>query len=92
MIAAKPPGFTRLNARYGVTRKPISKPYRKHKDNAKERKDAAFRREWEDIVLEGNPFEQMFTDKEVLEDVKAYTDWRPEIIDLYKRLSHEPPK
>ena len=34
----------------------------------------------------------MFTDKEVLEDVKAYTDWRPEIIDLYERLSHEPPK
>lgn len=55
-------------------------------------RDAAFRKEWEDIVLEGNSFEQMFTGKEVLEDVKAYTDWRPEIIDLYKRLSHEPPK
>jgi hypothetical protein len=55
-------------------------------------KDPAFRKDWEDIVLEGNPFEQMFDGKEVLEDVKQYTDWRPEILTMYKRLAHEPPK
>jgi len=55
-------------------------------------KDPAFRRDWEVVVLEGNPFEQMFSGKEVLEDVKQYTDWRPEIIALYKRLAHEAPK
>src|SRR5919106_1219700 len=55
-------------------------------------KDPAFRKDWEDVVLEGNPFEQMFTGKEVLEDVQAYTDWRPEIMSMYKRLAHEAPK
>ena len=55
-------------------------------------KDPAFRKEWEDVVLEGNPFEQMFTGKEVAEDVRVYTDWRPEIMSMYKRLSHEAPK
>jgi hypothetical protein len=34
----------------------------------------------------------MFTGKEVLEDVKTYTDWRPEIMSMYKRLAHEAPK
>ena len=37
-------------------------------------KDSAFRKDWEDVVLEGNAFEQMFTGKEVFEDVKVYTD------------------
>jgi len=55
-------------------------------------KDPAFRKDWEDVVLEGNPFEQMFNGKEVVEDVKQYTDWRPEILSLYKRLAHEAPK
>jgi ABC-type amino acid transport substrate-binding protein len=55
-------------------------------------KDLAFRKEWEDVVLEGNPFEQMFTGKEVSEDVRVYTDWRPEIMSMYKRLAHEAPK
>lgn len=55
-------------------------------------KDPEFRKEWEEVVLEGNPFEQMFTGKEVLEDVKNYTDWRPEIIAMYKRLAHQAPK
>ena len=55
-------------------------------------KDPAFRKEWEDVVLEGNTFEQMFSGKEVLEDVKLYTDWRPDIMSMYKRLVHEPPK
>jgi len=55
-------------------------------------KDPAFRKDWEDVVLEGNAFEQMFTGKEVLEDVKVYTDWRPEIMSMYKRLAHEAPK
>jgi tripartite-type tricarboxylate transporter receptor subunit TctC len=55
-------------------------------------KDPAFRKDWEDVVLEGNPFEQMFTGKEVVEDVKQYTDWRPEILTMYKRLAHEAPK
>lgn len=55
-------------------------------------KDPAFRKDWEDVVLEGNPFEQMFSGKEVFEDVKQYTDWRPEIISMYKRLAHEAPK
>jgi tripartite-type tricarboxylate transporter receptor subunit TctC len=55
-------------------------------------KDPAFRKDWEDVVLEGNPFEQMFSGKEVFEDVKHYTDWRPEIISMYKRLAHEAPK
>jgi hypothetical protein len=54
--------------------------------------DPEFRKEWEEVVLEGNPFEQMFTGSEVLEDVKVYTDWRPEIITMYKRLAHEAPK
>ncbi|MGZ8423883.1 MAG: hypothetical protein ACXWYD_02935 [Candidatus Binatia bacterium] len=54
--------------------------------------DPAFRKDWEDVVLEGNPFEQMFSGKEVFEDVKQYTDWRPEIISMYKRLAHEAPK
>jgi len=43
------------------------------------------------VVLEGNTFEQMFSGKEVLEDVKLYTDWRPEIMSMYKRLAHEAP-
>jgi ABC-type amino acid transport substrate-binding protein len=55
-------------------------------------KDPAFRKDWEVLVLEGNSFEQMFSGKEVLEDVKLYTDWRPEIISMYKRLAHEAPK
>jgi tripartite-type tricarboxylate transporter receptor subunit TctC len=55
-------------------------------------KDPGFRKDWEDVVLEGNAFEQMFTGKEVLEDVKVYTDWRPEIMSMYKRLAHEAPK
>jgi len=55
-------------------------------------KDPAFRKDWEDIVLEGHPFEQMFNGKEVVEEVMAYTDWRPEIMSMYKRLAHEAPK
>jgi tripartite-type tricarboxylate transporter receptor subunit TctC len=55
-------------------------------------KDPAFRKDWEDVVLEGNTFEQMFSGKEVFEDVKQYTDWRPEILTMYKRLAHEAPK
>jgi tripartite-type tricarboxylate transporter receptor subunit TctC len=55
-------------------------------------KDPAFRKDWEDLVLEGLPFEQMFNGKEVLEEVKVYTDWRPEIMSMYKRLAHEAPK
>jgi tripartite-type tricarboxylate transporter receptor subunit TctC len=55
-------------------------------------KDPAFRKDWEDVVLEGLPFEQMHTGKEVLESVKIYTDWRPEIMSMYKRLAHEAPK
>ena len=55
-------------------------------------KDPAFRKDWEDVVLEGNAFEQMFTGKEVFENVKVYTDWRPEIMSMYKRLAHEAPK
>ena len=55
-------------------------------------KDPAFRKDWQDVVLEGNAFEQMFSGKEVLDDVKVYTDWRPEIMSMYKRLAHEAPK
>ena len=55
-------------------------------------KDPEFRKDWEELVLEGNAFEQMFSGKEVLEDVKQYTDWRPEILTMYKRLAHEAPK
>jgi len=55
-------------------------------------KDPVFRKDWEDVVLEGSAFEQMFTGKEVYEDVKLYTDWRPEIMSTYKRLAHEAPK
>jgi tripartite-type tricarboxylate transporter receptor subunit TctC len=55
-------------------------------------KDPAFRKDWEDVVLEGNAFERMFTGKEVLDDVKLYTDWQPEIMSVYKRLAHEAPK
>ena len=55
-------------------------------------KDPAFRKDWEDMVLEGLPFEQMYTGREVIENVKIYTDWRPEIISMYKRLAHEPPQ
>jgi hypothetical protein len=55
-------------------------------------KDLTFRKDWEDLVLEGNAFERMNNGKEVLEDVKLYTDWRPEIMAMYKRLAHEAPK
>ena len=55
-------------------------------------KDSAFRKDWEDAVLEGNAFEQMFTGKEVFEDVKVYTDWRPEIMSMYERLAYEASK
>jgi hypothetical protein len=55
-------------------------------------KDPAFRKDWEDLVLEGLPFEQMFSGKEILENVKIYTDWQPEILSMYKRLAHEAPK
>ena len=34
-------------------------------------KDPAFRKVWEDMVQEGNAFEQMFTGKEVIKDVKV---------------------
>ena len=34
-------------------------------------KDPAFRKNWENVILEGNAFEQMFTGKEVFEDVKV---------------------
>ena len=43
-------------------------------------------------MLEGNAFERMNNGKEVLEDVKLYTDWRPEIMTIYKRLAREAPK
>src|SRR5919108_1141910 len=68
-------------------------PIRKIMEDAllKVGKDPAFRKDWEDVVLEGNTFEQMFTGKEVFEDVKLYTDWRPEIMTMYKRLAHEAP-
>src|SRR5688500_14345858 len=59
---------------------------------SKSAKTRAFRKDWEDVVLEGNSFEQMFSGKEVFEDVKQYTDWRPEILTMYKRLAHEAPK
>jgi hypothetical protein len=55
-------------------------------------KDAAFRKDWEDIVLEDQAFEQMFGHKKFSEHVKLYTDWRPEIMSMYKRLAHEAPK
>lgn len=55
-------------------------------------KDPEFRKDWEDLVLEGSAFQRMNTGKEVLEDVKLYTDWRPEIMTMYKRLAHEAPK
>jgi hypothetical protein len=69
-------------------------PIRKTMEDALLRvgKDPAFRKEWQDLVLEGHAFEQMFPGKEVFEDVKLYTDWRPEIMAMYKRLAHEPPK
>lgn len=54
--------------------------------------EPAFRKDWEAVVLEGNPFEQMFSGKEVSEDVKQYTDWQPEVLSMYKRLAHEAPK
>ena len=37
-------------------------------------KDPAFRKDWEDVVLDGNAFEQMVTGKEFFEDVRTYTD------------------
>lgn len=54
--------------------------------------DPEFRKEWESVVLEGHPFEEMFTARQVTDAVEIYTDWRPEIIEAYKRLAHEPPK
>lgn len=64
-------------------------PLRKIVEDAlvKTRDDPEFKKEWERVVLEGNAFEQMFTGKEVLDDVKVYTDWRPELIGMYKRLA-----
>jgi hypothetical protein len=50
-------------------------------------KDRAFRRAWEDVIHEGNAFEQMFTGSEVFEDVKVYTDWRPEIMSMYSVIA-----
>jgi hypothetical protein len=57
-------------------------PIQKIKEHAllKAGKAPTFRKNWEDVVLKGNAFEQMFTGKEVLEDMKVYTDWQPEII------------
>jgi tripartite-type tricarboxylate transporter receptor subunit TctC len=71
-----------------------AEPVRKIMEDAllKVGKDAAFRKDWEDLVLEGSPFEQMFSGSEVFEDVKTYTDWRPEILSFYRRLAHEAPK
>lgn len=54
-------------------------------------KDPAFRKVWQDVVLQGNAFEQMFTRKEVFEDVIVYVVWRLEITSMYKRLAHEAP-
>jgi hypothetical protein len=45
-------------------------------------KDPAFRKDWETVILEGTASEQMFTGKEVFEDVKVYTDRRPEIMSM----------
>jgi hypothetical protein len=42
--------------------------------------------------VEGNTFEEMFSGKEVLEEVSLYTDWRPKIMSMYKRLAHEAPR
>jgi hypothetical protein len=55
-------------------------------------KDPAFRKDWEDLVLEGHPFERMYNGKEIVEEVMAYTDWRPEIMSMYKRLAHQAPR
>ncbi|MGH7832803.1 MAG: hypothetical protein ACREQK_04110 [Candidatus Binatia bacterium] len=55
-------------------------------------KDPAFRKDWEDLVLEGHAFGQMFDGKQIVEEVMAYTDWRPEIMSMYKRLAHQAPK
>ena len=52
----------------------------------------AFRKDWQDVILEGIASEQVFTGKEVREDEKVYSDWQPEIISMYKRLAQESPK
>jgi len=48
-------------------------------------KDPAFRKDWQDVVLEEHAVEQMSTGKEVLEDVKVYTDWLPEIMSMKRK-------
>ena len=52
----------------------------------------AFRKDWQDVILEGIASEQVFTGEEVFEDVKVHTDWRPEIMSMYERLAQEAPK
>jgi len=67
---------------------------RKILDDALQRvgKDPEFRKEWEDLVLEGNAFDKMYSGTEVVEAVQLYTDWRPEILGAFKRLAYEAPK
>jgi hypothetical protein len=33
----------------------------------------------------------MFDGKQILEEVMAHTDWRSEIMSMYKRLAHQAP-
>jgi hypothetical protein len=46
----------------------------------------AFRKDWEGDVWRKH-VRQMFTRKEVLEDMKLYTGWRPEIMSMYHLIA-----
>jgi hypothetical protein len=51
-------------------------------------KAPTFRKNWEGVVLEETLLSGFFPGRNVLEDVKMYTDWRLEIMSMYKRLAH----
>ena len=43
--------------------------------------------DWKAVVPERNAFEQMFSGKEVLDDVTVYTDWRSEIMSVHNLIA-----
>jgi len=53
--------------------------------------DPQFQREWETIVLRGTKFGGVYTAKEVVDAVRIFTQWKPEVYKAYRRLGYQPP-
>ncbi len=54
-------------------------------------KDPEFQHQWETFVLRGTSFGGVFSTGEVNKAVRIYMEWKPGILEAYKRLGFQPP-